>query len=81
MEKLNVRKLAVSTGIVWAACVLFLGWVASSGWGVSMVSVISSLYVGYGPSFVGGIIGGVWAFFDGAIGGALIAWVYNMAKK
>ena len=29
------------------------------------------------PTFLGGIIGAIWAFIDGAIAGAIIAWVYN----
>jgi membrane associated rhomboid family serine protease len=39
--------------------------------------VVSSLYVGYEPSFVGAVSGAVWAFVGGLIGGALIAWLCN----
>ncbi|MCL4403812.1 bacteriophage holin [Patescibacteria group bacterium] len=81
MEKLNVKKFAIACGVTWGLGVLLLGWLAGSGWGGQFVSLISSLYIGYGASFVGGIIGGVWAFFDGAVGGAILAWIYNMAKK
>ena len=81
MEKLNIKKFAVAFGLSWALGTLLLGWAAGTGWGAGMVNVMSSVYIGYGPSFVGGIIGGVWAFFDGAIGGAILAWIYNMAKK
>lgn len=42
-----------------------------------MVQVLSSLFVGYGPSFVGVVAGAVWAFFDGFVAGVLIAWLYN----
>ncbi len=41
------------------------------------VDVISSLYIGFGPRFTGGIIGALWGCIDGAIGGAIIAIVYN----
>ncbi len=81
MEKLNVRKFAVAWGVSCAIGVLLLGWVAIAGWGTEMVNVMSSVYIGYSPSFFGAIIGAVWAFFDGAIGGAIIAWIYNTAKK
>ena len=77
MEKLNVKALAVGIGVLWAIYVLFIGWVAAFGWGKELVTVLSSLYIGYSASFVGGIIGGIWAFIDGAIAGAIIAWVYN----
>jgi membrane associated rhomboid family serine protease len=42
-----------------------------------VVQVLSSLFVGYGPSFVGVVAGAVWAFFDGFVAGVLIAWLYN----
>ena len=81
MEKLNVKKFAIAFGLSSAIGILLLGWMASAGWGLSMVNVVSSIYIGYGPSFFGAIVGAVWAFFDGAIGGAIVAWIYNMAKK
>jgi len=77
MEKLSVKGLAVAIGGAWAICMLFLGWVAIFGWGVKVVEVISSVYIGFSPTFFGGIIGAAWGFIDGAIGGAIIALVYN----
>ncbi len=81
MEKLSVKSLALGLGISCAAYMLFLGWVAAFGWGADLVGVISSLYIGFAPTFLGGIIGAVWGFFDGAIGGAIIALVYNLFAK
>jgi hypothetical protein len=82
MDKLRIVPLAVALGAVWALGVLFVGWVSSFGWGVNFVDVMSSMYIGYKPSFLGGIIGAIWAFVDGAIGGAIIAVVYNaFARK
>jgi ABC-type dipeptide/oligopeptide/nickel transport system permease subunit len=46
-------------------------------WGNLMVSVLGSLYVGYSATVVGSLIGTVWAFFDGLIGGAVFAYLYN----
>lgn len=77
MDRLKIVPLAVALGATWALGILFVGWAASFGWGVGPVDVMSSLYIGYGPSFLGGIIGAVWAFVDGAIGGAIIALLYN----
>jgi hypothetical protein len=81
MEKCNIKALAVAIGVLWAIYVLFLGWIAAFGWGRELVTVLSSLYMGYKPTFLGGIIGGIWAFVDGAIAGAIIAWVYNLVAK
>jgi hypothetical protein len=69
MEKCNVKALAVAVGALWAIYVLLLGWIAAFGWGEDMVDLLSSLYIGYAPTFLGGIIGGIWAFIDGAIAG------------
>lgn len=81
MGKLNVKALAVGLGASWAICVLFLGWVSIFGWGTKIVEIMSSVYIGFAPTFLGGIIGAGWAFVDGAIGGAIIAFVYNIVKK
>jgi len=75
--QLNVRAFALAVAVVWGCGVLFLGWIAAVGWGRGLVDPLASLYIGYAPTFVGGIIGGVWAFFDGLIAAALAAWLYN----
>lgn len=78
MNKLSIKALGLSLGIVWAAYVILLGWIAAlSGYGCSLVELIGSVYLGYNPTILGGIIGGAWAFVDGAIAGAVFAWVYN----
>jgi len=77
MEKLNVKALAVGLGVSWGFAMLFIGWASMYGWGTKFVEVISSVYIGFAPSLSGGIIGAIWGFFDGAIGGAIIAFVYN----
>jgi hypothetical protein len=77
MAKLSVKGLTISLGVAWAVFVLFIGWAAIFGWGTKCVEVLSSLYIGYAPTFIGGIIGAVWGFIDGAIGGLIIALVYN----
>jgi len=57
--------------------VLSLGWASMFGVGIKFVEIIASVYIGFAPSFIGGIIGGIWGFFDGGIGGNIIAFVYN----
>jgi hypothetical protein len=81
MVKLSVKGLAVALGVSWAALVLFVGWVSIFGWGTKFVEVLSSVYIGYASTFVGGIIGAIWSFVDGAIGGLIIALVYNAMVK
>ena len=80
MNKLNAKALALGCGISWGVYMLLLGWIAGWwDWGTSIVTTLSSLYIGFDPTFTGGIVGGIWGFFDGAIGGAIVAWIYNMA--
>ena len=82
MEKLNVKGLAVGLGVSWAVLMLFAGWVSIFGWGTKFVEVMASFYIGFKPTFLGGVIGAIWGFIDGAIGGAIIALVYNaIARK
>jgi hypothetical protein len=81
MARLSIKGLTLTFGIVWAAAVLFIGWVSIFGWGTKIVEVLSSLYIGYAPTWLGGIIGAAWGFVDGAIGGLIIALVYNALVK
>jgi hypothetical protein len=78
LGKLSIKALAVAMGVMWGGGMLFLGWVSMLGLGNKAVDVMSSVYIGFSSSLLGGIIGAVWGFLDGAIGGAIIAFVYNM---
>jgi hypothetical protein len=77
MNRLNVLALAVAVAIAWAVLVLFAGWAAVFGWCDRFVDVMSSVYIGYAGTLLGGLIGALWAVVDGLIAGAIIALVYN----
>ncbi|MBW2992105.1 bacteriophage holin [Candidatus Woesearchaeota archaeon] len=81
MEKLNIKAIALSLGIVFGAYMFLLGIAASFGWGTEIVGIISSGYIGYGPTLLGALIGAVYGFIDGAIGGAIFAWLYNKLSR
>lgn len=74
---LNTKDFALSLAIVWGVGCMLLGWVAAGNWGDYQVEVMSSFYLGYRPGFIGGIIGGIWGFAAGAVGGYFIALLYN----
>lgn len=80
-KKLSVIGLALGFAIYWGLANVVAGWTSMFGWGNSFVSVMSSIYIGYEPTFIGAIIGGIWAFVDGLIAGAVVAFFYNMFKK
>ncbi len=79
--KIDMKKLALGLGIGWGVYVVLIAWLAGTiGWGDKIVPVLGSLYRGYDATFIGGLIGGVWGFVDGAICGVIVAWVYNRLK-
>lgn len=77
MKKLDVLALSVSLGIVWGLVVMCLAWCAMFGWGSKVVDVISSIYIGYDATVVGGFVGLAWGFVDCFILGAILALIYN----
>jgi hypothetical protein len=82
MEKLNIKALALAGGVLWGLYMLLIGWAAwLFGWGTGFVTAMSSVYIGFHPTFFGAIAGAIWGFADGAIAGAIIAWVYNAAAR
>ncbi len=75
---LGVVSFGLAIGLTWAILVFVLGLVAALlDWGVGIAIALSTLYVGYGPTFIGAIAGAVWAFVSGLVAGILIAWFYN----
>ena len=76
-KKLDPWALAASLGVVCVIFVVFIGVAAMFGWGEELVPLVSSIYIGFDSTGVGVLIGAVWAFVDGVIGGALIAALYN----
>lgn len=81
MKGLNVKAAAIAFGVSWGLGMLVLGWVSMFGWGTELVETMTFLYIGYSPTFLGGIIGALWGFVDGAIWGAIIAFTYNFIVK
>ena len=80
--KLNLKALAFTSGILWAVAVLITGianfiW---SGYGTTFLQVIASIYPGYEVtrSFGAVAIGTLYALVDGAVGGLIFAWLYNL---
>ena len=41
------------------------------------ITFIGRIYRGYNISYLGSVFGLIWGFFDGLIGGAIFAWLYN----
>jgi hypothetical protein len=76
--KFDVKAFALTCGLIWGFGLFFLTWwiIAFDG-PTGEVTLIGRLYRGYTISAIGSLVGMIWAFFDGLIGGAIFAWLYN----
>ncbi len=75
---LGVISFGLALAVTSALLTFLLGIMATFfGWGIELARALSSLYIGFQPTFVGTIAGAVWAFFDGFVAGVMIAWLYN----
>jgi hypothetical protein len=82
--KLNIKAAGLTGGIFWALSVFVAtAWVLVLGDGYnSILDAMGSFYIGYDISWKGSFIGLFYGFFDGAIGCAIFAWLYNfLAQK
>jgi hypothetical protein len=77
--KLNAKAFALTCALVWGLGLFFLTWwiIAFDG-ATGEATLLGRLYRGYSVSAIGSVIGLIWAFFDGLIGGAIFAWLYNV---
>jgi hypothetical protein len=78
MMRLDIKAFAMTCGVLWGLGLFFLTWwiIALDG-ATGDITFIGRVYRGYCISPFGSIIGLIWAFVDGLIGGAIFAWVYN----
>ena len=80
--RLNPKGLAVALGTTWALCALLVGiahqiW---PGYGGAFLDLMASIYPGYHPGGMGAVIvATLYAMVDGAVGGLVVAWIYNAA--
>lgn len=83
--RFSVKGMTITIGVLWGAAVLVVG-IANLIWpsyGAECLKLLASVYPGYsGEPTVGQVvIGTLYGLVDGAIGGALFAWFYNLVAK
>lgn len=77
--KLDIRAFALTCGLIWGFGLFTITWWIISFDGISAdPTLIGKIYRGYTISPMGSVIGLIWGFFDGLIGGAIFAWLYNL---
>lgn len=83
--RFNIITLSLTVGIFWGGATLLIAsanliW---PSYGTAFLELIASIYPGYhvgaSPSQV--IIAAVYGFVDGAIGGGLFGWLYNLLSR
>jgi hypothetical protein len=79
--KLNIRAAAMTTALVWGGGILTVGIVnlIAPSYGGRFLRMIASVYPGYHHrrSVAQVAVGTGYALVDGAVGGAMCAWLYN----
>jgi len=82
--QLNPKALACASGLCWGGAILLTG-MAHEIWptyGGSFLDLAASIYPGF---HVGGfgqvIVGTLYGVLDGAVCGALLAWIYNAVNR
>jgi len=80
--RLDLKAMAITAGLLWGVLAMFLTGLANliwSGYGQGFLDVMASVYPGYHAtgSFVEVIVGTLYGLVDGAVCGAIFAWVYN----
>lgn len=80
--KLDIKAMAIAGGLVWGVGI-FLGtwWIILLDGASNELSVLGQIYRGHSLTALGSLLGLMWGLVDGAIGGALIAWLYNRFAK
>ena len=77
--KLHPVSLGLAFGILWSISLVIVTILAMLyAYGTPFVALLGSVYIGYEATLLGTLIGAVWAFLDGFIGGLLLAWLYNL---
>lgn len=83
--RFNIPALSLAAGLFWGGAILLVAsanliW---TGYGQAFLDLVASIYPGYhpGPEFSQVVIGSIYGLVDGAIGGAIFAWFYNILVR
>lgn len=83
--RLDPKALALAGALLTGGALLFFGLLnlAFPGYAGSLLELAASIYPGYaGPGGFGAVVTGtLYGLVDGAVGGWLLAWLYNLAAE
>ena len=82
MHPLNPKVVGLSVGVFWGLMTLAVGFLAALlDYGTAWVKLFSGFYIGYAPTVSGALVGLLWGFIDGLVGGAIFAVIYNFVER
>ena len=78
--KLNVLAVGLACGLIWGLGLFIITWwiIMFDGQQAGETLVLGLIYRGYEVTTMGSVVGLVWGFFDGLVGGMIFAWLYNL---
>jgi len=83
--RLHPKALAMACGVLWGGALLLISLVnlAGPGYGGALLEFAASIYPGYhGPAGFGSVIVvTLYGLVDAAIGGFILAWLYNLFAR
>lgn len=80
--RFNVRAFALTCGLLCGLGLFFVTlWIIAFDGASGEVTFIGRIYRGYSISYLGAVFGLIWGLFDGFIGGAIFAGLYNIFAK
>jgi hypothetical protein len=80
--RISVKAFALTMALVWGGGIAFVGLVhlGVPGYGTAFLEFASSIYPGFhaARSLGDALVGILWGLADGAGGGVIFAWLYNL---
>ena len=83
--RFNIIAFSLTSSLIWGGAIFVVGTanVVWPNYGSAFLELAASIYPGYqpGPSIGSVVMGTLYGLADGAIGGALFAWLYNLLSR
>lgn len=77
--RLDIYAFAMACALIWGLGLFMLTWWIIAFDGASAdPTLVGKIYRGYTITPMGSVIGLIWGFFDGLIGGLIFVWLYNL---
>lgn len=81
--KLSIKAAALACGIMWGVCIFLWTLLNALGmeWGSDILYLLIGIYPFYDITIPGSFVGLIAGFIDGALGAAILVWLYNKFAK